>query len=107
MDQDTPMVPDPTNAGHMVGANGNEILTQWGGLNGTGINGNGDAVLNISHMTSVDSFHGDISVNVPEEMHNGNLMAIIYLDSAGSAAGEGIPVPIGSDVVGDIQSFSC
>jgi hypothetical protein len=95
MDNDTPMYPDPENPGHLLGADGNELGMHWGGINGTGINENGDAVLNISHMDSVHSVHGDISVNVPDEMQKGNLMAIIYLD--GSAGGRGIPVPVGTD----------
>jgi len=98
MDNDTPMVSDPANPGHLIGADGNEIRTHWGGINGTGVNENGDAVLNVSHMNSVDSFNKDISVDVPEEMKNGNLMAIIYLDD--SIHGQGIPVPINAN--GDI-----
>ena len=91
MDNDTPMYPDPENPGHLLGADGNELGMQWGGING--VNENGDAVLNISHMDSIHSVNGDISVNVPEEMKNGNLMAIIYLNGGGT----GIPVPVGTD----------
>ncbi len=96
MDQNTPMVQDPANPGHLIGADGNEVQTHWGGPNGTGINENGDAVLNVSHMTSSNSFHEGISVNVPEEVKNGNVMAIIYLNGGS----EGIPVPVGAN--GDI-----
>ena len=98
MDQNTPMYSNPEHPGHLLGSDGNELKTHWGGIGGKGINENGDAVLNVSRMTSVESFHGDVSVNVPEEMQKGNLMAIIYLD--GSVHGQGIPVPVGTN--GDI-----
>ena len=93
MDQNSPMVPDPAHPGHLIGADGNEPLTQWGGIHGTGINAKGDAVMNISHMTSDASYHGNISVNVPEEVAKGNVIAIIYPNGGG----EGIPVPVGTN----------
>lgn len=93
MDQNTSMIPDPSHPGHLIGADGNEPLTQWGGVHGTGMNENGDAVMNISHMTDKMSYHGNISVNVPEEIHNGNVIAIIYPNGGGT----GIPVPVGTN----------
>lgn len=51
----------------------NELRTQWGGVNGTGIDANGDYVMNIEHMTNDGSFHSGMSVEALNEMKQGKL----------------------------------
>ncbi len=87
LNQDTPDIVD-----------GNEKLTFWGGHNGA--TPKGDAILNISHMDPNLSYSGDVSVDVPSATANNEVMAIVYLDGAGSASGQGIPVP--ADTNGNI-----
>ena len=69
---DTPMYKDPI-TGKLLGADLNELRTYWGGVNGTGINANGDYVLDISHMTEGGSFQNGLSVNAQEAMKKGTL----------------------------------
>lgn len=90
LDNNTPSVSDAAHPGHMLGADGNELGMRWGGPNGSGVNANGDAILNISHMDAIHSVHGNVSVDIPTEMHNGNLMALVYLNGGG----QGIPVEV-------------
>ncbi|MFA5317922.1 MAG: DNA translocase FtsK [Patescibacteria group bacterium] len=48
----------------------NEQLFKLGGYHGTGFTKGGDVEFDISKMQSGGSFHGDIKVNVPEELKN-------------------------------------
>ncbi len=95
---DTPMYTDPA-TGKLMGADLNELKTQWGGPNGSGLipnpAGGNDYVLNISHMTPDGSFQSGLSVDAQEAMKNGTLMAMISL--TGDTQGHCIPVPIGAD----------
>jgi len=91
---DTPNYTDPE-TGKTLGSDLNELRTHWGGLNGSGVNENGDAILNISKMTADGSFQNGLSVDAQEAIQKGTLTAIIYLDE--STQGDGIPVPIGPD----------
>ncbi|MEI8269883.1 MAG: hypothetical protein WCG45_00790 [bacterium] len=91
---DTPNYIDP-DTGKTMGSDLNELKTMWGGLDGSGVNTNGDYVLNISHMSPDGSFQDGLSVDAQKAMENGNLMAIISL--SGDTQGHCIPVPIGAD----------
>jgi hypothetical protein len=51
----------------------NELRTQWGGVNGTGIDANGDYVLNVQHMTNDGSFHDLLKVEAADEIKKGNM----------------------------------
>ncbi|HSW78627.1 MAG TPA: hypothetical protein VLF88_01235, partial [Candidatus Babeliales bacterium] len=50
----------------------NELREYWGG-NGTGINANGDYVLNVAHMLPGWSFHDSQAANAPNLIHNGKM----------------------------------
>lgn len=58
----------------------NELGTRWGGINGTGIDLNGNYVLDVGHMTPDGSFHGEISVNAQELMKAGKLQMLFSPD---------------------------
>lgn len=57
----------------------NELKLQFGGVNGTGVDSNGNYVFNISHMTSDGSFHNEFSVDAQEKIKNGGLKMIFSL----------------------------
>ncbi|MCX6752864.1 MAG: hypothetical protein NTW62_00760 [Candidatus Nomurabacteria bacterium] len=57
----------------------NELRTYWSGENGTGINGNGDYVLDVGHMTPDGSFHGDLSANARELLAAGKLKMLFTM----------------------------
>src|SRR3989344_2073642 len=77
MDNDTPMYPDPDHPGHLLGADLNELKTHWGGMNGTGIDSNGNYVLNVQHMTDAGSFHDGLSVAAQEQAKKGALSLLL------------------------------
>lgn len=93
-DNDTPMHKDPV-TGKMLGADLNELKTQWSGVNGTGINTNGDYVLDVSHMTPEGSFHGGLSANAQELLKEGKLKMLISLSKG--TQHQVFEVPINSD----------
>jgi len=64
---------DPITGKMGSGADLNELRTQWGGINGTGIDANGDYVLNVQHMTDDGSFQDGLSVAAREQMKKGGL----------------------------------
>ena len=51
----------------------NELRLRYGGINGTGLDANGDYVLDVSHMTDGGSWNGDSAVHALQKMHNGEL----------------------------------
>ncbi|PIP68863.1 hypothetical protein CO033_00585 [Candidatus Nomurabacteria bacterium CG_4_9_14_0_2_um_filter_32_10] len=57
----------------------NELRTQWGGENGTGIDQNGNYVLNVSHMTPSGSYHEGLSANAQELMKIGHLKMLFSM----------------------------
>ncbi len=57
----------------------NELKTQWGGLNGSGIDAKGNYILNVGHMTADGSFHGDLNANAEELMKSGKLKMLFSL----------------------------
>jgi hypothetical protein len=57
----------------------NELATKWGGVNGTGIDANGNYVLNVGHMSPDGSFHGDISADAQELMKAGQLKMLFSM----------------------------
>ncbi len=57
----------------------NELRLLLGGVNGSGIDANGDIVLDVSKMTADGSFHGDLSINAPEATSKGLLKIIFSL----------------------------
>jgi hypothetical protein len=60
----------------------NELRLYWGGSHGSGIDGNGDYVFSVSHMTTGGSFEGNHSVNVPKLVDHHQLFMAISLDKA-------------------------
>ncbi|MCX6754106.1 MAG: hypothetical protein NTV03_03580, partial [Candidatus Nomurabacteria bacterium] len=70
MGNDTPMYPDPDHPGHLLGADLNELRTEWVG---NGIDEHGDYVMTVQHMTNDGSFQNGVSVAAQEEMKKGNL----------------------------------
>lgn len=60
--------------------NQNELGTWWGGVNNTGINAQGNFVLNVSHMTPTGSFEGSQSVNPYDLISNHQLALAVSLD---------------------------
>jgi len=77
MGNDTPMYADPNHAGHLLGADLNELRTQWAGINGTGIDEHGDYVMTIQHMTNDGSFQDGVSVAARDEMLKGKLEVLL------------------------------
>ncbi len=57
----------------------NELATKWGGVNGTGIDANGNYVLNVDHMSPDGSFHGDLSADAQELMKAGKLKMLFSM----------------------------
>ncbi len=51
-----------------------ELAPRWGGDAGTGIRASdGHYVFNLSHFTKEGSFHGNMHLNVPDEIHKGTV----------------------------------
>lgn len=96
----TPNYTDP-DTGKILGSDLNELQTHWGGLNGTGLNENDDAVLNISHMAPGGSFQDGLSINAQEAMHKGALMAVITPDGAHQSLGIPVPIDANGNIVFD------
>lgn len=57
----------------------NELGTQWGGVNNTGIDKSGNYVFNIRHMTADGSAHGQFSADAKALMEKGNLKLLLSL----------------------------
>lgn len=76
---DTPMYPDPDNPGHLLGADLNELRTHWAGLNGTGIDADGNYVFNVQHMTDDGSFQDGLSIEAHKMMEKGELKMLFSL----------------------------
>jgi len=62
-------------------SNLNELKTQLGGINGTGIDANNNFVYNVGHMTPDGSFHGDLSANAQELMKAGHLKMLFSMSN--------------------------
>ncbi len=80
MGNNTEMHPDPLNPGHRLGADLNEVRTQW---IGNGVDENGDYAMTVSHMTNDGSFQGGLSVAAREQMAAGKLEAILSVTKEG------------------------
>lgn len=91
----TPMYPDPDHPGHLLGADLNEIKGQWGGLNGTGIDENGNYVLNHSHMTPEGSFQDGFSTDITEKIKDGK--AFVACSLTGDTQNHVFYIPINPD----------
>lgn len=76
---DTEMYEDPNNPGHKLGADLNEIRGQWGGIDGTGLNENGDYVFNCKTLTDDGSFLKNLSVEAQKELQAGNLKVLLSI----------------------------
>jgi len=92
MGNDTPMYEDPNNPGHLLGADYNELRAQWGGVNGTGFNENGDAVFNVKHMLNDGSWRDNISVAAHDQMENKNLFLLLSVTKDGQMFPIKIPI---------------
>ncbi len=57
----------------------NELRTYWAGENGTGIDANGNYVLDVCQMTTDGSFHGDLSTNAQDLLKEGKLKMLFTL----------------------------
>ena len=62
-------------------SNLNELKTQLGGINGTGIDANNNFVFDVGHMTTDGSFHQDISANAQELMKAGQLKMLFSMSN--------------------------
>ena len=51
----------------------NELRVYWGGPTGSGINAEGDYILNMSHQTADGSYHQGLSTNAPELIKDGDM----------------------------------
>lgn len=97
MGNNTEMYEDPNNPGHLLGADQNELRTHWAGINGTGVDANGDYVMTVAHMTNDGSFQGGLSVAAQEQMAAGKLEAILSVTKEGQHHVFRIPImPDGS-----------
>jgi hypothetical protein len=97
MGNDTEMYQDPNHPGHLLGADQNELRTHWAGINGTGVDANGDYVMTVAHMTNDGSFQDGLSVAAREQMAAGKLEAILSVTKEGQHHVFRIPVmPDGS-----------
>jgi hypothetical protein len=76
---DTEMYEDPNNPGHKLGADLNEIRGQWGGIDGTGLNENGDYVFNCKTLTDDGSFLKNLSIEAQKELQAGNLKVLLSI----------------------------
>ncbi|MCX6755618.1 MAG: hypothetical protein NT068_03750 [Candidatus Nomurabacteria bacterium] len=57
----------------------NELRTYWAGENGTGIDANGNYVLDVGQMTTDGSFHGELSTNAQDLLKEGKLKMLFTL----------------------------
>ncbi len=57
----------------------NELRTDWGGENNTGIDAQGNYVFNVSRMTADGSFHGANSVDAKQLIEDGKLKMLFSL----------------------------
>ena len=73
----------------------NELRTYWGGVNGTGVDANGDYVLDVSHMTSGGSWHGAHDIDALQKMQNGELKMAFSLSR--DTQHDTFQVPVGPD----------
>ena len=64
--------------------NENELRTLWGGVNHTGIDADGNYVLDVGSMTEDGSFHGNLSANAQELLREGKLKFLISSEGAGN-----------------------
>jgi len=60
-------------------SNLNELKTQFGGINGSGIDANGNIVLTVGSMTPDGSFHQELSANAQELMQAGQLKMLFSM----------------------------
>lgn len=104
MGNDTAMRPDPNNPGHLLGADLNELRTQWAGVHGTGIAENGHYQMTIQHMTNDGSFQDGASVAAHDEMVAGHLK--VALSVTKDSQHYVIEVPISKEGVIDIDPNS-
>lgn len=72
----------------------NELATWWGGENNTGIDAQGNFVLNISHMMPGGSYEGNQSANYLQLLHEGKLELAVSLNS--NTQGHVILIPFDS-----------
>lgn len=57
----------------------NELRGWWGGVHNTGVDEHGNYVFNMSHMKTGGSFHGDQSVDAPEQIKNHGLKMLFSI----------------------------
>lgn len=78
----------------------NELKLQMGGLNGTGIDADGNYVLNIGNMTSDGSFNSELSVDAQELMKAGQLKILFSISESTQGHGfELTPTPDGKIII--------
>ena len=78
------------------GADHNEIKGRWGGLNGTGINENGNYVLNHSRMTPDGSFQDGLSTDITEKIKAGGKV-FVACSLTGDTQNDVFYIPVGLD----------
>ena len=82
----------------------NELRTNWGGEHGTGINAEGNYVLDVSHMTPGGSFHDGLSANAQELMKEGKLKMLISLSSETQNQVFEVPISPNGQIIVDAHS---
>jgi len=83
----------------------NELKLQWGGVEGsTGIDESGNYVLDVSHMTSDGSFHGEFSVDAQEKMKDGGIKMILSLTQGTQHQTFEVPIDINGKAIIDPES---
>jgi len=72
-----------------------ELKTHLGGINGTGINANGDYEIDVGKMMPGDSFHESMSADAQKLMKSGNLKMLF--SSSKSTQGHGFEITVRPD----------
>lgn len=104
MDNNTPMHPDPTHPGHLLGADLNELKTQWGGIGGKGIDANGNYIFSIKHMTNEGSFQDNLSVAAKDQMKKGGLTMLLSITRGLQHTVFKVPIDINGNAIIDSKS---
>ena len=84
----------------------NELKLWWGGVNGTGLDAQGNYVFNIKHMMPDGSYHGDFSVDAQEAMRLGKIKMILSASKETSGQVVEANVAPNGDIIIDKDSWA-
>jgi len=82
----------------------NELKLSYGGVGGTGIDAQGNYVLNISHMLKGGSFHEGFSVDAQEKIQSGGLKMLLSLSQGTQHHVFEVPIDVSGNAVIDPNS---